>query len=146
VFRVGQFFRPLLPARSNAKCPSRLLATRLAGAAPRTQDAAVLDGCVQPSLRPTFNPANGACAWTGWDFADKSRIGGLLRRRDLPFEPPGRRAPLHAQNIDAWWPHIEAGAENVVMTRAACGTMVKEYGPVLARDPAYAKKRSGYRS
>jgi glycolate oxidase iron-sulfur subunit len=43
-------------------------------------------------------------------------------------------------NIDAWWPHIEAGAEAVVMTASGCGTMVKEYGHLLARDPAYAEK------
>jgi len=50
-------------------------------------------------------------------------------------------------NIDAWWPHIEAGAEAVVMTSERRGTMVKEYGHVLARDPSLRpKKRNGYRS
>ncbi len=44
------------------------------------------------------------------------------------------------RNIDAWWPHIEAGAEAVVMTASGCGTMVKEYGHLLARDPVYAEK------
>jgi glycolate oxidase iron-sulfur subunit len=44
------------------------------------------------------------------------------------------------RNIDAWWPHIEAGAEAVVMTASGCGTMVKEYGHLLGRDPAYAEK------
>jgi glycolate oxidase iron-sulfur subunit len=44
------------------------------------------------------------------------------------------------RNIDAWWPHIEAGAEAVVMTASGCGTMVKEYGHLLASDPAYAER------
>src|SRR5262249_31440338 len=42
--------------------------------------------------------------------------------------------------IDAWWPHVEAGAEAIVITASGCGTMVKEYGHLLAHDPAYADK------
>jgi glycolate oxidase iron-sulfur subunit len=44
------------------------------------------------------------------------------------------------RNIDAWWPHVEAGAEAIVMTASGCGAMVKEYGHALAQDPAYAEK------
>jgi glycolate oxidase iron-sulfur subunit len=43
-------------------------------------------------------------------------------------------------NIDAWWPHIESGAEAIVITASGCGTMVREYGHLLERDPAYAAK------
>jgi glycolate oxidase iron-sulfur subunit len=43
-------------------------------------------------------------------------------------------------NIDAWWPHVEAGAEAIVVTASGCGTMVKEYGHLLAHDPAYTRK------
>jgi glycolate oxidase iron-sulfur subunit len=35
---------------------------------------------------------------------------------------------------------VEAGAEAVVITASGCGTMVKEYGHLLARDPQYAAK------
>ena len=44
------------------------------------------------------------------------------------------------RNIDAWWPHVEAGVEALVMTASGCGTMVKEYGELLKDDPAYARK------
>ena len=44
------------------------------------------------------------------------------------------------RNIDAWWPHIEAGAEAIVMTASGCGVTVKEYGHYLQHDPAYAAK------
>jgi glycolate oxidase iron-sulfur subunit len=44
------------------------------------------------------------------------------------------------RNIDAWWPHIEAGAEKIVMTASGCGVMVKDYGHALAHDPRYATK------
>ncbi|NBS59963.1 MAG: glycolate oxidase iron-sulfur subunit, partial [Betaproteobacteria bacterium] len=42
--------------------------------------------------------------------------------------------------IDAWWPHVEAGAEAIVMTASGCGSTVKEYGHLLRDDPAYAAK------
>jgi glycolate oxidase iron-sulfur subunit len=44
------------------------------------------------------------------------------------------------RNIDAWWPHIERGAEAVVVTATGCGVMVKEYGHLLRDDPAYGAK------
>jgi glycolate oxidase iron-sulfur subunit len=42
--------------------------------------------------------------------------------------------------IDAWWPHIEQGAEAIVITASGCGVTVKEYGHLLRHDPAYAAK------
>jgi glycolate oxidase iron-sulfur subunit len=44
------------------------------------------------------------------------------------------------RNIDAWWPHIEQGAEAIVITASGCGVMVKDYAHALTRDPAYAEK------
>jgi glycolate oxidase iron-sulfur subunit len=44
------------------------------------------------------------------------------------------------RNIDAWWPLVEAGAEAIVMTASGCGATVKDYGHLLAEDPAYAEK------
>ena len=44
------------------------------------------------------------------------------------------------RNIDAWWPHIERGAEAIVITASGCAPMVKEYGHLLADDPGYAEK------
>jgi len=43
--------------------------------------------------------------------------------------------------IDAWWPLVERGAvEAIVMTASGCGATVKEYGHLLAHDPAYRDK------
>ncbi len=44
------------------------------------------------------------------------------------------------RNIDAWWPHIEAGAEAIVMTASGCGVHVKDYGHLLRDEPEYAAK------
>jgi glycolate oxidase iron-sulfur subunit len=42
--------------------------------------------------------------------------------------------------IDRWWPHVEAGAEAIVMTASGCGVTVKEYGHFLRHDALYAAK------
>ena len=44
------------------------------------------------------------------------------------------------RNIDAWWPHIQAGAEAIVVSASGCGAVIKEYGLQLKDDPAYAEK------
>lgn len=44
------------------------------------------------------------------------------------------------RNIDAWWPHIENGAEAIVNTASACGLMIKDYGRLLEDDAGYASK------
>jgi glycolate oxidase iron-sulfur subunit len=47
---------------------------------------------------------------------------------------------LARRNIDAWWPHIERGAEAIVVTASGCGVMVREYDHLLADDPLYAAR------
>jgi glycolate oxidase iron-sulfur subunit len=44
------------------------------------------------------------------------------------------------RNIDAWWPHLENGAEAILATASGCGSTVRDYGHILAHDPAYADK------
>src|SRR4029079_13907255 len=44
------------------------------------------------------------------------------------------------RNIDAWWPHVEAGAEAIVITASGCGGLGKEYGHHLSHERAYAAK------
>ena len=42
------------------------------------------------------------------------------------------------RNIDAWLPHLDAGAEAIVMTASGCGVTVKDYAWHLRDDPVYA--------
>jgi glycolate oxidase iron-sulfur subunit len=44
------------------------------------------------------------------------------------------------RNIDAWWPHVNSGAEAIIITASGCAAMVKEYGQLLANDSQYAEK------
>ena len=139
-FRAGRLLRPLLPEKLQAKLPP----VRAAGRWPtRThpRKMLVLDGCVQPGMAPNINaaaarvldalgvqltaaPKAGCCGALRYHMNDQA--GGLDDMR---------------RNIDAWWPSVENGAvEAIVMTASGCGVTVKEYGHLLAHDPAYAAK------
>jgi glycolate oxidase iron-sulfur subunit len=100
----------------------------------------VLDGCVQPALAPNTNAAAarvldrlgitlmratgaGCCGGVSFHTSAEDEARDYMRR-----------------NIDAWWPHVEAGAEAIVITASGCGTMVQDYAYQLSRDPAYADK------
>ncbi|MDO8418930.1 MAG: heterodisulfide reductase-related iron-sulfur binding cluster, partial [Rubrivivax sp.] len=59
-------------------------------------------------------------------------------------DPEGGLADMR-RNIDAWWPLVDGftsqgKVEAIVMNASGCGVAVKEYGHLLAHDPAYADK------
>jgi len=100
----------------------------------------VLDGCVQPALSPATNAAAARVL---------DRLGITLVREQsagccggVSFHLNRQEAALDTMRrvIDAWWPHVEQGAEAIVITASGCGVTVKEYGHLLRHDPAYAAK------
>ncbi len=136
---IGQFFRPLLPRALRNKIP--IASAAGVWPAPRhKRRMLVLEACGQPAATPNVNRATArvldhlgisliaakeaaCCGAVAHHLSDHDR--GLLAMQN---------------NIDAWWPHIEAGAETIVITASGCGVMVKEYGHLLANDPDYADK------
>jgi len=140
LFRVGQFFRPLLPGALKRKVPKAAARDTVWPEPRHARRMLVLDGCVQPSLAPDINSATARALDRLGISLIKAESAGCCGA--VTFHLNRQEDALHymRRNIDAWWPHIEAGAEMVVMTASGCGTMVKEYGHVLARDPAYAEK------
>ncbi|MBX3659669.1 MAG: glycolate oxidase subunit GlcF [Ramlibacter sp.] len=137
--KLGQAVRGLLPASLQAKVP----APQQAGAWPSARHARrmlMLAGCVQPAMMPNINsatarvldaagiqpvlaPEAGCCGAVKFHLNDQD--GGLAQMR---------------ANVDAWWPHVEAGVEAIVMNASGCGVTVKEYGHLLRHDPAYAER------
>jgi len=100
-----------------------------------------LAGCVQPALAPRINAAAARVLdRAGVSLIEAPGAGccGALRFH-LNFQEQGRD-DMRAL-IDAWWPTIERGeAEAIVVTASGCGATVKEYGHLLAHDPAYRDK------
>jgi glycolate oxidase iron-sulfur subunit len=136
---VGRALRGLLPAALARRVPERSDALAWP-AANRTRRMLVLQGCVQRSIAPSIN----AAAARVLDRLGISLVaapesgccGGVSQHLDAHAEALG----YARANIDAWWPHIEAGAEAIVITASGCGTMVADYGHLLRNDPAYAQK------
>ena len=149
--RIGRAFRWLLPVsvRRQLVAPSSsagVAATAAPTAAPTantTQQRTVLmlQGCVQPGLRPSINAATArVLARAGITALEVPQAGccGALRFH-AGAQEDGRDDMRRA--IDAWWPHVAAGAaQAIVVTASGCGAHVKDYGRLLRDDPAYADK------
>ena len=140
LLKIGQTMRPLLPAILKKKIPTSG-AGNTAWPAPRhARKMLVLDGCVQPSLAPDINPATARLLDRLGISLIKSEAAGCCGAVTFHLNRQHDALAYMRRNIDAWWPHVEAGVEAVVITASGCGTMVREYGHLLARDPQYAEK------
>jgi glycolate oxidase iron-sulfur subunit len=140
LFRVGQFLRPLLPGALKRKVPKAGAHNTVWPEPRHARRMLVLDGCVQPSLAPGINPATARVLDRLGISLVKAEAAGCCGAVTFHLNRQEDALDYMRRNIDAWWPHIETGAEAVIMTASGCGTMVKEYGHLLARDPAYAEK------
>jgi glycolate oxidase iron-sulfur subunit len=137
---LGQSVRGLLPEALKAKVPAK----QEAGAWPTATHARkvlMLAGCVQPSLAPNINAATArvldALDISLVEVAGAGCCGAV--RFHLNDQEGGRQDAR--RNIEAWWPAIERGEiEAIVMTASGCGVQVKDYGHLLAQDPAYAER------
>ena len=136
---LGRVFRPLLPKALAAKVPR----SRPAGKIPAARHARrmlVLGGCVQPSIAPSINAAAARLLdRIGISLVDVPQAGccgGVTFHLNYQDEA----LDYVRRNIDAWWPHVEAGAEAIVITASGCGTTVKDYAHMLRQDQVYAAK------
>jgi glycolate oxidase iron-sulfur subunit len=135
----GRTFRALLPRSLARNIPE----ARPAGAWPAARHARrmlVLAGCVQPAMAPSINAAAARVldrlGISLVEAAGSTCCGGVTYHLNYQHDA---LAYVKA-NIDAWWPHVEQGAEAIVITASGCGTMVADYGHLLRDDPAYARK------
>ncbi|MGC1175959.1 glycolate oxidase subunit GlcF [Polaromonas sp.] len=136
---VGQAVRGLLPAALKAKVPAR----QPAGVWPQREHARkvlMLTGCVQPAMMPNINSATARVLdAAGIQTVVAAGAGCCGAVKFHLNDQDGGKAEMR-RNIDAWWPHVEAGAEAIVMNASGCGVTVKEYGYLLQDDAAYAAK------
>ncbi len=140
--RLGQLVRPLLPSALADKLPPETAGEPRPWPLrqPHARRMLALAGCVQASLAPNINAATARLLdrlGIALEEAEGAGCCGALRFH-LNDQAGGRNDMR--RNIDAWWPHVEAGVEAIVVTASGCGVQVKDYGHVLADDPAYAGK------
>ena len=139
LLKLGQLAKPLLPDALARKVPG----STQAGAWPALRHARrmlVLQGCVQPGIAPSINPALARLLDRVGISLMAAPQAGCCGAVSYHLNAQEEGLDYMRRNIDAWWPLVEQGAEAIVMTASGCGTMVKEYGHLLARDPQYAHK------
>lgn len=137
--KMGRTFKLLLPKSTANKIPKK----QVIGDWPKRnhqRKMLVLAGCVQPALSPETNTATARVLdKLGITLIQESKAGccGAVSQH---LSASDDAADFMRNNIDAWWPAIENGAEAIVMTASGCGSTVKEYGHYLRNDPDYADK------
>ena len=139
LIRLGQTFKPVLPASLSSHLPVK----QKAGHWPVTQHTRtmlVLDGCVQPSMAPDINPATARVLDRLGITLVAIKEAGCCGALSYHLNEQEEGLNFARANIDAWWPHIEAGAEAIVMTASGCGVFVHEYAELLKHDKQYAEK------
>ena len=138
---LGRVLRPLLPSVLADKLPPAAAATRSWPAAGRhARRMLVLAGCVQPALAPNINAATARVLdRLGVALFEAPKAGCCGAVRFHLNEQEAAKNEMR-RNIDAWWPHLEAGVEAIVVTASGCGVQVREYGHHLADDAVYAAK------
>lgn len=138
LLRTGQALRRFLPGDLRARIPER----RAAGAWPSRKHARsmlVWQGCVQPALAPDINAA-AARALDRFGIRLIAAKDGCCGALSHHMAATDEARVFMRKNIDAFWPHIEAGAEAIVLTASACGMHFREYGQLLHDDPQYRDK------
>lgn len=96
-------------------------------------------GCIQRVLKPNINSAASRYL-NAHSFAAIRAEDGCCGALGLHLSDQKFFLKHARKNIDAWWPHIEAGAEAIVSTASGCGVTIKEYAHLLRDDPNYSSK------
>ncbi len=139
LLNMAQLVKPLLPEALKNKLPVKQTPTQRA-VNQHTRKMLILEGCAQSVTTPNTNEAvsrvldqlgislispagQGCCGAVSQHLAASAEAREFIKT-----------------NIDVWWPHIENGAEAIIITASGCGVQVKDYGHLLADDPQYAKK------
>jgi glycolate oxidase iron-sulfur subunit len=142
--RLGKVFSPLLPKPLKNKLPnpnpSSIDAETLQPVPDRSRKMILLGACVQQQFQPSINhSAKKILNKLNIDIIPikEERCCGAMSHH---LDAKKQTLQMIRQNIDAWWPHIESGAEAIVSTASACGLMIKDYGHLMRKDKRYARK------
>src|SRR5262245_20810719 len=139
LLNLGRAVRSLLPESLSRKIPRGDTVPSWPTASHR-RTMLVLDGCVQPGLSPNTNAAAARLLDRLGITLKRAPQSGCCGALSFHMDAHDEAHDYMRRNVDAWWPHVEQGAEAIVTTASACGLMVKDYGYQLAGDPAYAEK------
>jgi glycolate oxidase iron-sulfur subunit len=141
LLKLGQTFKPFVPGKLRDKMPPTPVDAGTRPAADHhSRQVLMLEGCVQPGLSPNTNAATARVLDRLGISVTPVFEAGCCGAVDFHLNAQEAGRERIRANIDAWWPHVENGAEAIVQTASGCGAFVKEYGDMLKDDPAYADK------
>jgi glycolate oxidase iron-sulfur subunit len=139
-FKTGAAALALTPSRLPHLKP-RKRKTVIRPTQPPVKRVALFLGCVQEVLQPSINRAairllnrHGVEVLMP---TEEACCGGLQQQlgRDNEAHKAARR------NVDAWSSALREGPLDAILTTTSgCGTMIKDYGHLLARDRGYAER------
>jgi glycolate oxidase iron-sulfur subunit len=138
LLRAGEALRSFLPEALRQAIPPRGTAEAWPGRT-HARKVVIWQGCVQPALAPQINAA-AARVLDRFGIQALAAADGCCGALSYHTAAPEQAAAFMRRNIDRLWPHIEAGAEAIVVTSSGCGMQLREYGQLLRDDPAYAER------
>lgn len=138
--QVGLVLRPFLPEQVRAKLPAETVKAKPRPPLRHKRRVLMLEGCAQPTLSPNTNAATARVLDRLGISVMSANEAGCCGAVDYHLNAQEKGLARARNNIDAWWPAIEAGAEAILQTASGCGAFVKEYGQMLKNDALYADK------
>lgn len=130
-----------LPKKSAAKSRQKHLVSDLAPSGVRTKRVAMLEGCVQQVVRPSINEATTRLLTRLGVEIISLRGAACCGAMALHMGREEEAKKLARQNLDVWYPEENNQAlDALVITASGCGTVIKDYGHLLASDDVYAKR------
>lgn len=137
---LGRLVRPLLPKPLAKKIPPRQQPIPPSSVQNAERTMLVLDGCAQSSATPNTNRAAANLLGRFGIRLVSAPEAGCCGAVSQHLAAPDEARDFVRRNLDAWWPHVQQGAEAILVSASGCGVMVKDYGHLLADDPVYAEK------
>lgn len=139
LLRLGQAVRWAAPPALKKKIPAKAPAPQWPTTT-HSRTLLLLEACAQPAATPNVNAAAARVLDRLGISVVRIATAGCCGAVAHHLSDHARTVAAVKNNIDAWWPQIEAGAEAILVTASGCGVMVKDYGHLLADDPLYAEK------
>ncbi|SKA91139.1 glycolate oxidase iron-sulfur subunit [Thiothrix eikelboomii] len=132
--------KPLLPKTLARKLPAQQGNRYQWSVKPQARKVLAFEGCVQAAVTPSTTAALARILHQLGIELVRVKAAGCCGAVSQHLAAPEAALNFMRRNIDAWWPHLEAGAEAIVISASGCGLMLKEYGHLLKHDPLYATK------
>ena len=130
-----------LAPKTRPKKPRFIGPGRAATKSERTGRVLLLAGCAQQVLRPEINDATIRLLARGGVDVIVSAGAGCCGALTGHIGMEAAAIESAKRNVDAWSKEIAKGPIDAILINASgCGTTVKDYGHLLARDPEYAER------